>query len=310
MRTLIFAIAFMCVSTAHAQTVEIPFNPSDRTVLDIQETRTRTSSDPRGPNGTGNITATLEISGRRPPYAATWTTTEVRANGEVITQGSPGAAQLLVGMPIGLDLAEDGSPSAVRNWPEFQQRVVAAVTELTPPAERTEEWRRATEATQRVFASMSASDAARLLFQDVGIMALCQHTGLTMGEPVRSETMTPNPLGGSPIRTLVTYELVSVDRAAGVARIAFSSSFDPESAAASIREMVERMTRETGRPLTAEELESQRSMTVAQTARADCTVDLRTGIARSVVYDVSIEAGPQGRRTDRRELTITPRAAP
>jgi len=299
----------MCASLAHAQSapVEIPFAPSEQTVLDIQEARTRTSTDARGPNGAGRVTAILEINGGEPPFTATWTTTSVEANGQVIAQGSPGAAQLLVGMPIGLDLAEDGSPSAVQDWPDVRQRVMSVVTELTPAAERTEEWRRANEATQRLFASMSPSDAARLLFQDVGIMALCQHTGLTLNQPLQSETMTPNPLGGSPIRTLVTFELTGVDQDAGVAHIVYSSAFDPESVTASVREMIERMTRETGRTLTTEELESQRNITLVHNARAECVVDLRTGIARSIVYDTAIDMGSQGRRADRRELTITPR---
>jgi hypothetical protein len=309
MRALVFGIALMCASIAHAQNgpVEIPFAPPEHTVLEIQEVRTRTSTDARGPNGGGRVTATLEIDGGEPPYTAMWTTTRVEANGQVIVQGSPGAAQLLVGMPIGLDLAENGSPSAVQNWPELQRRVMSVVTELTPTAERTEEWRRAHEATERLFASMSPSDAARLLFQDVGIMALCQHTGLTLNQPLQSETMTPNPLGGSPIRTLVTYELTSVNQNAGVAHVVYSSAFDPISVAASVREMIERMTRETGRTLSAEELESQRSMTLVHNARAECVVDLRTGVARSIVYDTTIDMGSQGRRTDRRELTITPR---
>jgi|GEM_PF-5084295 len=309
MRVLVFCVALACASTAHAQTapVEIPFSPQERTVLEIQNVRTRTSTDARGPNGSGRVTATLEINGEESPYAAIWTTTRVEANGQVIVQNSPGAAQLLVGMPVGLELAENGSPSAVQNWAEFQRHVIAAVTELTPAAERTEQWRRATEATQRLFASMSASDAARLLFQDVGIMALCQHTGLVVEQPLHSETMTPNPLGGSPIRTLVTYELTSVDQNAGLAHIVFSSTFDPESVAASVLEMIERATRETGRTLTDEELESQRNLTLSQNARAECVVDMNTGIARSVVYDVSIDMGSQGRRTDWRELTITSR---
>lgn len=308
-RILAVYLVLACASTALAQSapVEIPFDPPNRTVLDIQEVRTRTSTDARGPNGGGRVAAILEINGGVSPYVASWTTTRVEANGQVIVQSSPGAAQLLVGMPVGLELAEDGSPSAVLNWADFQQRVIGAVTELTPQSERTEEWRRATEATQRLFASMSAGDAARLLFQDVGIMAICQHTGLAVGQPLHSETMTPNPLGGSPIRTLVTYELVGVDESAGSARIVFSSAFDPESVAASVREMIQRAMRETGRTPTDEELESQRNMTLSQNARAECVVDLNTGIARSIVYDVSIDMGSQGRRTDRRELTITPR---
>lgn len=309
MRVWAFCVAVACASTAHAQIapVEIPFAPQGRTVLGIENVRTRTSTDTRGPNGSGRVTATLEINGGESPFAAIWTTTRVEANGQVIVQSSPGAAQLLVGMPVGLELAENGSPSAVQNWPEFQRHVIAAVTELTPAAERTEQWRLATEATQRLFASMSASNAARLLFQDVGIMAICQHTGLVVGQPLHSETMTPNPLGGSPIRTLVTYELVGVDESAGSARIVFSSAFDPESVAASVREMIQRAMQETGRTPTDEELESQRNMTLSQNARAECVVDLNTGIARSIVYDVVIDMGSQGRRTDRRELTITPR---
>lgn len=275
-------------------------------MLEVQEVRARTSTDPRGPNGAGTITATLQIDGGEPPFTAIWTTTRVEAGGQVIVPGSPAAAQLLVGVPVSLDLAEDGSPIAVQSWPEFRQRLMGVVVDLTPEAERTEEWRRGIEAAERMFASMSSSDAARLLFQDVGIMALCQHTGLVVGTQLNSETMTPNPLGGSPIRTLVTYELVGVDQGSGVARVVYSSAFDPESVAASVREMIERVTRETGRPLTAEELESQRNMTLTHNARAECVVDLETGIARSVVYDVSIDMGSQGRRTDRRELTITP----
>jgi hypothetical protein len=231
MRTPYVAFVLLGASAAYADdsVIEVPFAPPTSIFLDIHETRTRTSTDERRPNGVGQVSATLEINGGDPPYGAIWTTTRVEVGGQVIVPGSPGAAQLLVGMPVGLELGEDGSPIAVRDWTEFRERVVRAVSELTPPPERTEQWRRAIEATEWLFASMNESNAARLLVQDVGMMALCQHTGLAIGEPLRSESTTPNPLGGSPIRTLVSYELVQVDQSARVARLIFNSAYDPES---------------------------------------------------------------------------------
>lgn len=293
------------VTAAFAEPIDIPFSPGAVT-LDIVEVRTRTSTDQRGPTGAGRITAILAISGDDNARRGTWTTTSVQANGQTITANSPGAAELLIGFPMTMELGEDGAPVSIADWPALRARVLDTLTNLTPEAERTEQWRRGNEAARRVFESMSASDAARLLAGEVGILALCQHTSLPLNESLQSETMTPNPLGGPPIRTLVTYRLTNVDREAGRARISVSTALDPASATESIRQLMAQLSRETGRALPDDD-ESMDDFRLEQTTQTECDVDLATGIARSVTYLVSVRSGPANQRTDRRELTITPR---
>lgn len=302
------AFAILSSTSAWGQqgAVEIPFAPDALATFAVEEVRTRTSTDQRGPNGIGRVSATLEIVGGAPPYQAIWTTHRVEAGGQVIDGSQPGAANLLIGMPVSITLDESGAPQAIADWEGLRQRVFHALRDITPENERTAEWQRAIEATERMFASMNPNTAAQTMFPDISIMSLCQHTGLTIGQPLRSETMTPNVLGGPPIRTSVSYELQQVDRSAGLAKILFTSSLDPASAMASMRETVERVTRETGRDPAAVAAEFE-GVTLNHDARAECSVDLQTGVTRSVTHRVTVSMGAAGRRTDERIITISPR---
>lgn len=309
MRTIVILVAaafWASASWAQERAVEIPFAPGARAVFDIREVRTRTSTDQSGPNGEGRVQATLQILGAGAPYSATWTTNSVEADGVIVNDRTPGAASFLIGVPIALTLDESGAPLVISDWDGLRQRIFQAVREMTPEGERTDEWLRATQATERMFNSMNPTTAAQQLLPDISIISLCQHTGLTIGEPLRSETQTANVLGGPPIQTSVSFELRSVDRQAGTANIEFTSSLDPASVTASMRETMERVLRETGRDR-AEVMAEFEGVTLRHNTRADCVVDLQTGVTRSVTHNVSISMGAAGTRSDRRVITVTRR---
>jgi hypothetical protein len=303
----VFAAVYW-ISSAAAQPIAIPFAPPVPLVYDIEETRTRTSSEPNRASGTAQIRATLEFGGAASSSVrAIWTTESVEAGGERIDRNSPGAASMLVGVPIGLRLDASGAPEAIEDWAGLRVRVLQAIEANTPESQRTDEWRRGHEAAANMFASMDDMVAARTFLPEVTILSLCQDTGLVPGEVLRSETLTPSPLGGAPIRTFASYELQSVDRDAGEARILFLSAFDPQSAAASMRESAERIARETGRDAAAVQREFE-GFTLTHNARAECVVDLATGVTRSVTYSVEVTSGPQQRQTDQRAIRLRRRS--
>jgi hypothetical protein len=298
--------AGLCVGSAFAQEIDSPFSPPATAVYDIEETRTRTSSEQRTANGTGIVRATLEIRGSDAPYQATWTTNSVDAGGVHLDARSPGAAALLIGVPMQLTLNESGAPLAIQDWDGLRQRVFRLLAENTPKNERTAEWRQAHQTAERMFAAMKPETAAQTLFADVAVMSLCQGVRLEIGKPLRSDAMMPNALGGPPIRAIITYELLSADRQAGVARILYTSTLDPPSATASIRSSMERITRETGRDVAAVEREWE-GVTVTHNTSAECVVDLKTGVTQRITHRVESQWGPQGAQTDQRAVVITRR---
>ncbi len=303
---LLAAACWASVAWAQERAVEIPFAPGESAVFDIREVRTRTSTDQGGPNGESRIQATLQVGGAGAPYNATWTTNSVEADGIVVNGRTPGAASLLIGVPVALTLDDSGTPMAISDWDGLRQRIFQAVREMTPEDERTGEWLRTTQATERMFSSRSPATAAQQFFPAITIMSLCQHKGLAIGEPLRSETQTANVLGGPPIQTSVAFELQSVDRQAGTANIIFTSSLDPASAMSSMRETMERVLRETGRDR-AEVMAEFEGVTLDHSTRAECVVDLQTGVTRTVTHNVSISMGVPGARSDRRVITVTRR---
>jgi hypothetical protein len=298
--------AALCVGSALAQEIHIPFSPPASAIYDVEETRTRISSAPGGANGTAVVRATLEIRGSGAPYQAMWTTNRIEAGGARIDAHSPGAAALLIGVPMQLTLDERGAPVAIQDWAGLRQRVFRLLEENTPQSERTGEWRQAHQAAERMFASMKPETAAQTLFPDVAVMSLCQGLRLEIGKSLQSDALTPNVLGGPPFRTIVTYELQSVDRQAGLGRILYTSAVDPQSMIASLRPTIERVVRETGRDMAEVERELA-GATVTHNTRAQCVVDLGTGVTQLVTHRVTVDTGTQGLSTDQRAIMITRR---
>jgi len=306
MRGVVAAIAVAAwASLAAAETapVEIPFSPSANSGWQITETRTRVArGEGQDSTRTATTRGTLTINAAsQHGFGASWIVDQIDAAGMVVTN----EPELLVGLTMRVTLDEAGAPTAVEDWPGLRQRIMRAVEELTPAAERTQEWRRGVTAMDGLMAQWGAGHAAQLLVPSVAVMSICQGTGLIIGEPVSAVSQLPNALGGPPIDATETLTLTSVDRTAGVARLTYLRQLDPESATIAIRESLINLARQSGRPV-AEIEQTFANMSLTHDTRAECVVDLRTGVTRSVTHEVVVSMGP-AYRSDRREISVVAR---
>lgn len=305
MRAYIFAFVVAGTTPAFAQElVDLPFSPATPSTFVVESVQARTSNNPQRPSRAGRTRATLELRRGSTGFEAIWTTVSIEAGGHTMTSSTPGAAALFVGVPLTLKLDQAGAPQTVVDWEGLRARIFAVLQSATPEAERTSDWHRANETVERMFASMDPATAAQTIFPDISILSICQETSLRVGETQSFEGETPSVFGGSPIPTVAQYELQAIDRTAGVATIIYDSSLEPEAAAASFRMAMERIARETGRDPAAGQPEFAGG-TLAHTTRAECSVDLATGVTRSVTHTVTAVFGGDS-STDRRVITLTP----
>ncbi|HYD86379.1 MAG TPA: hypothetical protein VEA80_02790 [Vitreimonas sp.] len=306
MKTLLATVCFALSSgAAFAQSAptDIPFAPAANSAWNVTEVRTRVArGEGQDQTNVATTRGTLAIGARTPDgFDAIWTMNRIEAAGVTITD----EPQLLIGVDMRLSLDEVGTPVSVQDWPRFRQNIFSTVEAITPPAERTEGWRRSMTALQNLMAQWEASHAAQLLASSIAVMSICQGTGLRVGEPVSASTHLPNALGGPPIAATESLTLDSVDGAAGVARLTYSRALNPESATVAIREALVNLASQGGH--SAEEIERMfDGMTLIHDTRAECVVDLATGVTRSVTHEIEVTMGP-AYRSDRREITVSAR---
>jgi hypothetical protein len=231
-------------------------------------------------------------------FDATWTTESVEAGGVVIDAANGGV--LMIGVPLGLSLDRDGAPSAVRDWQSVLRRIIDAVEAVEQNPDQ-----RALAAVERMYSNMTPETAAALLFKNLAAASTCQGIAEVPGVPVDADGYMTSGLGGPPILVRERFELASVDRDRGVALIRFSQALDPDSAAASMREGMQRLARDAGRPL--DEVITQFEGGLSHTTTVSCETDLETGVPRSVTHEVHARTGPAEQR-ERREITIRRRS--
>lgn len=301
------ALALSAASHAHAQTdlLAIPLSIDPPVSFEISEQRTKTRVSRGQTSETVNaVQGRLDVVSAGPSgFEANWTTVEVES-GEVVIGGDEMARSLLVGVPIGFTMDENGAPNGLADWDGLRAQVfdvmrTLGVNELTTP-----EGERAMEAGERMIAAWTPAQAAQIFMADVSIMSLCHNTSLRLGEVVRSDITLPNMLGGPSLQGRAAYELLGVDDATRTARIVYTSELDPASASAAIAESLERILRETGQ--NADDVREQfANLRLAHNTRAECVVDLDTGVTRNVTHRVDISVTEGEQRSDTRVIAIT-----
>jgi hypothetical protein len=269
----VMTVAAMCGIASAEEIVEIPYAPEVGSQWAVEEVLTRSRTDENGAqtHTIGTIRGVLVIERMSATgFDATWTTESVEAGGVVIDAANGGV--LMIGVPLGLSLDRDGAPSAVRDWQSVLRRII---------------------------------DAVEAVEQNPAAASTCQGIAEVPGVPVDADGYMTSGLGGPPILVRERFELASVDRDRGVALIRFSQALDPDSAAASMREGMQRLARDAGRPL--DEVITQFEGGLSHTTTVSCETDLETGVPRSVTHEVHARTGPAEQR-ERREITIRRRS--
>jgi hypothetical protein len=253
---------------AQEEPIRIPFAPAIPSVFAVS-VRTETSWDGGAQTSVEDARYTLELRARNDAYEAIWTANDAQTNGR--TYGFNPA--LMIGLPISLALNSSGEPSGVQDWPTVRQELV----------ERLVRDERSDLILDGPPPESQPRQAAISLAAPLAMIALCQGTDMRIGEIKHAEREYP-PSHGFISTARTSRELRSIDREAGTARIVF------------VRLQETREEGETGNAASAD----------VMTMRAECTVDLRSGVARNAVLEVT-ESGSLGDDFVRRsEVTVTP----
>lgn len=278
--------------------VLIPYQPAVNSQWRISEVRTRLSrGDGSETTRSGSTVGTLTISSAASDtFDVRWVVDSVEAGGVRVTD----QPELLIGLPMQITLDEAGTPGVIQDWDGLRRRVFEIVEQTTPANARDEQWRRGMSTFEGMMAQWSPSHAAQIMAPTLAVVSLCQGRGLRVGEVVSSRVQMPNPLGGPPIDGTQSITLQSVT--ADTATLVYSRSLDPASATASLGQSILTLAQQSGQPIA--ELEAEfAGHSFTHDARATCTVDLNTGVTRSVVHEVNVTFGPVV-RVDRREVTV------
>jgi hypothetical protein len=284
---------------ATASALELTFAPPEGSRWAVEEIVVGSVNSGGGVTETsGTVRGTLQIIRRTATgFDATWTTDSIEASGQTLTaQDAP--ASLLIGRPFNLLLDDIGTPIGMRDWETVRGDLLDTL-ELNFPDDA------ARAATRRLIESWSPELAAQLFFKNLAAISICHGVALNAGESVEAQGHVPNGLGGPPILATERLQLVSVHNDAGTARLQYSRTLDPDSAAASLRVATENIARETNRPIS--EVTAQfGDGRMELTNTVSCEVDLRTGMTRAALVESISRVGANERR-ELREIRLQAR---
>ena len=146
--------------------------------------------------------------------------------------------------------------------------------------------------------------AMALISRELGLLGRIQGTNLKKDLPNYEEDEVPNPIGGPPLRSRITYELLDYDADYGRAVINWKAEVDPQSLRDSLAELVNSVA------------EDQRAQAQAQLAKMKLEIvrmcrgdiDITSGLATKLICRnrTAVTEGGEVRQTfDRWEITQT-----
>lgn len=201
------------------------------------------------------------------------------------------------------------APKAIEDWPALVVDVRKAMTALggdTPEAAK------GVEAVTAMFSSMNAEQAASVFLKEDGFLSIPVNAELDPAKPVMYPETIPSPLGGPPVKSIVTLAVDKVDTARGVAALRWTQALDPESALATVTQMVGAILKSMG-PEAANNAEIRakfEKMTFDRTATCDYEIDLKNGLPTQATCESKLQVtdpatGQLNGRTERWAITQT-----
>lgn len=203
---------------------------------------------------------------------------------------------------------ESLAPSSIEDWPGLVAEVRKSITTLTAADK---DATKGVEAAMSMFAGMSPEQAAGLFLKEDGFLSIPINVELEPGKPVSSESMTPNPLGGAPIKTKSALVVQKVDAARGVATLRWTQTLDPESLRASMAQMVQAMMARMGPEANKPEAKAMfEKMSLDRTSACDYEVDIKSGLTTKADCEAKIKltdptTGETGGRNEYWAITQT-----
>ena len=287
----LYSGSFSACSEVHSY----PFNPEIGTTWIVHERRTKTSNqEGQLPISEGEVFGRLQVTKHTPEgYIYQWTTTEVRAGGEVLTKANADPS-FMIGLPIPFEAAADGTPIRLFN---VEQLIENALAGLEASGENVTD-----EARQAVVSIFSGTDAATLaatFLQQAELVGTCQNYELDSENPIEQQGYSPSFSGAPPILTIVKTELTDPGTGERPATIVTQQYFDPESARASMLALFKKVSTDIGKP----EPKPEEIPPIERSTTITCKVDTVSGETSKVVSDMVMNA--QGvERGDYRDITV------
>lgn len=204
--------------------------------------------------------------------------------------------------------ADDGlAPETIEDWPALVADVTKAMAALgagDPDAAK------GIGAITAMFSGMDARQAASVFLKEDGFLSIPVNVELDPAKPVAYVETIPSPLGGPPVKSIVTLGVEKVDEAKGVAALKWTQALDPESTQATVTQMVEAILKSMG-PEAAKSPEIRarfEKMVFDRTSTCDFEVALKTGLPTRTVCESRLKVtdpatGQLNGRTERWVIT-------
>ena len=286
--------AAIAPAIAFADPISFPFSPETGANWTIVEDRTVTTTDPAKPPSRSTVTATLKLVGETDDgYLIEWVTTTLTAGGVTITAKTPGAGQLMIGIPIRFNADQSAQPTGIVDAPQLIDKIIAALGPESKPGIH--------DKVRATYAAMDSGTMANRLLQEASLFGQCHNFELDPAEPNVTQFEQNTGMGGPPILTNASATLEFVGSAKKPAKIVISQAYDPDSAAASTFALLKATV---GEPAATAQLNNGKLPIIRHSSTITCSIDIKSGEAVRIVSDLDFASDGQGKR-DVRTLTIT-----
>ena len=188
---------------------------------------------------------------------------------------------MFIGLPFKFEGAPDGRPIKIHDVASFIDSIPSnKVFAKTTPETR--------DQVVGLFKSMDEETLAAMMIKVPAFMSICQGNELTLGLTDVSQVSQPSPFGEGTIKTNATLELTSLNKKQGIASIAYTSEFDPDSMNEIIQQFFGKLSSDA--PPTDTELAD---MTISRQDTANCNVDISTGWVQNMTYTTEMTINNQ-----------------
>ena len=148
---------------------------------------------------------------------------------------------------LDVEVDREAPVKGLRNWDEVQKAVNEAMDVVfkgSPPAEA----EKVRAPMKQIFGNRQQAEP--LLLKDITLFLAPLGREYIRGKPITYDDVLPNPFGGKPFPAIGSFTLHSVE--AGIAKVAFRQTLDPQQTAAILRETVGELAQRTAgtRPAT------------------------------------------------------------
>lgn len=273
--TSLFLLGCANAQDSYDEAVSIPLIIKSNSIAKIDYSHAKTKD---GKTNTGNISGILKVIEKTEDgFKGSWTTQSVKVPGMTITEKSPQAASMLIGIPFSFIGISDGQPLRIDDKEKLLSKLSdSSVFENTEPE--------VLASVIALFEGMDEETLAHVMIKIPSYMSVCQNSEFHIGEPLKQQVEAPNPFGEGVLISDISYELKSIDRKKNIGIIEYKSGFNSES--------LKNLTLELFKKIAPEKTPSSEEMEALEIDRQDyakCSVNLSTGWVQDMTYHTIVK---------------------